>query len=158
MLRIIDQFTRKRCQNKRTDVDYNLLLEFFQKIFCCTWAVGCKKFVHYIRTYVMPRTVYFGWICMNVELLNDISKSFGLQNRTAISLYFVRICKFSQIYCKIKLGVKSFLYVSCKTIMIPPFRQNMHNKQYCAIFLFIYLKCLTYSSKANRIAWIWRTS
>ena len=33
MARIIDQFGRKMCQKKRKDVDYKLLLEFFQKIF-----------------------------------------------------------------------------------------------------------------------------
>ena len=33
MARIIDQFGRKRCQKKRKDVDYKLLLEFFQKYF-----------------------------------------------------------------------------------------------------------------------------
>ena len=31
--RIIDQFARKRCQKKRKDVGYKLLLEFFQKYF-----------------------------------------------------------------------------------------------------------------------------
>ena len=33
MARIIDQFGRKRCQKKRKDVDYKLLLEFLQKYF-----------------------------------------------------------------------------------------------------------------------------
>ena len=33
MPRIIDQFGRKMCQKKRKDVDYKLLLDFFQKYF-----------------------------------------------------------------------------------------------------------------------------
>ena len=33
MSRIIDQFVRKRCQKKRKDLSYQLLLEFFQKYF-----------------------------------------------------------------------------------------------------------------------------
>ena len=41
---IIDKFWSKRCQKKRKDMDYKLL-----QIFCCTWAVGCWKFVQYIR-------------------------------------------------------------------------------------------------------------
>ena len=65
MARIIDQFGRKRRQKKRKDVDYNLLKQFFQKMFCCTWAVGCQRFVQYIiYICLVPRTVYFGWICM----------------------------------------------------------------------------------------------
>ena len=47
--RMIDQFVRKQCQKKPKDMDYNLLDEFFQKIFCCTWRVGCHKFIQYIR-------------------------------------------------------------------------------------------------------------
>ena len=45
--RIIDQFEPKRCQKKRKYVSYQLLSKFFQKI-CCTWTVGCQKFVQYI--------------------------------------------------------------------------------------------------------------
>ena len=30
---MIDKFGRKRCQKKRKDVDYKLLLEFFQNYF-----------------------------------------------------------------------------------------------------------------------------
>ena len=33
MPRLIDQFGRKMCQNKRKDVDYKLLYEFFQNDF-----------------------------------------------------------------------------------------------------------------------------
>ena len=33
MTGIIDQFGSKRCQKKRKDVDYQLLLDFFQKYF-----------------------------------------------------------------------------------------------------------------------------
>ena len=38
---ISDQFGRKRCQKKRKDVDYNLLIDFFQKKFVVheRWAV-----------------------------------------------------------------------------------------------------------------------
>ena len=38
-------------------------MKVFSKTCCCTGAVGYQKFVQYIRRYVMPRTVYFGWIC-----------------------------------------------------------------------------------------------
>ena len=43
--RITDQFGCKRCQKKRKDVDYKLFLRVFSKIFCCSWTVGCQKFV-----------------------------------------------------------------------------------------------------------------
>ena len=33
VVRMIDQFGRKRCQKKRKDVDYKILEEFFQKYF-----------------------------------------------------------------------------------------------------------------------------
>ena len=46
---IIDEFQRKRCQKKRKDVSHQFLSEFFSKIFCCTWMVGCQKFVQYRR-------------------------------------------------------------------------------------------------------------
>ena len=55
-------------------------IRVFPKIFCCPWAVGCRKFVQYIRnTYVMPRTVYLGWICTYVciELIFDSSMFMG---------------------------------------------------------------------------------
>ena len=47
----------KRCQKKRKYVSYQLLFfknivlynRFFSKILCCTWMVGCQKFVQYIR-------------------------------------------------------------------------------------------------------------
>ena len=42
-------------------------IRVFSKIFCCTWAVGCQNFGQYI-TYVMPWTVYFGWICSSCDL------------------------------------------------------------------------------------------
>ena len=42
LCRVIDQFWRKKSQKKRKDVDY---------------------IVQYIGTYVIPRTVYFDWIC-----------------------------------------------------------------------------------------------
>ena len=32
-MRIIDQFGRKICQKKRKDVEYKIILEFFQKYF-----------------------------------------------------------------------------------------------------------------------------
>ena len=40
---IIDQFGRKRCQKKRKDVDYNLLLEFFQKYFVVHEQLAAKN-------------------------------------------------------------------------------------------------------------------
>ena len=46
---MIDQFGRKRCQKKRKDVDFKLLLRVLSKIFCCKWMVGCQKFSQYIR-------------------------------------------------------------------------------------------------------------
>ena len=64
MVRMIDQFGRKRCQKKRKDVvDYKLLKEFFQEKFCCAWAVGCRKFVQYIRMlwpgrFILVESVY----------------------------------------------------------------------------------------------------
>ena len=50
--RIIDQFVSKRCQKKRKDVEYKLLCSYkkmFPKKICCSWTVGCQKFVQYIR-------------------------------------------------------------------------------------------------------------
>ena len=48
MPRIIDQFGRKRCQKKRKDVDYELVREFFSKIFCCARPVGCQICIQYV--------------------------------------------------------------------------------------------------------------
>ena len=42
MPQIVDQFGRKRCQKKRKDVDYNLLLEFFQKYFVVHEQLAAK--------------------------------------------------------------------------------------------------------------------
>ena len=55
--RIIDQFGRKRCQKKRKD-----LKRFFLKniLFCMSKIMS-------LHTYVILRTVYFGWICKSVE-------------------------------------------------------------------------------------------
>ena len=41
--RIIDQLRRKRCQKKHKDVDYKLLLNFFQKYAHCIrmFCTGC---------------------------------------------------------------------------------------------------------------------
>ena len=39
--RIIDQFKRKMGQKKREYVKYQLLQEFFSKIFLCTRTVSC---------------------------------------------------------------------------------------------------------------------
>ena len=61
-----DQFGRKRCQKKRKDVDYNLLLDFFQKYFVVHEQSAVKNT---FSTYVCyAPDVFFGWIC-NVELL-----------------------------------------------------------------------------------------
>ena len=40
--------------------------DIFSKIFCCTWACGCQRFVQYIHMLCPGRTVYFGWICTSV--------------------------------------------------------------------------------------------
>ena len=61
MARIIDQFGLKRCQMKRKDVDYKLLLEFFKNVLLYISSRLSK--IRSVHTYVMPRTVYFGWIC-----------------------------------------------------------------------------------------------
>ena len=70
--RIIDRLGCKRCQKKRKDVDYKLFYKNF-----CTWTVGCQIFVQYIGTYVVLRTVYFGWICRFCAHNMHISKIVG---------------------------------------------------------------------------------
>ena len=49
MTRIIDQLGRKRCQKKRKDVDYKLLLEFFQKLFVLLEQSAVKNYFQYIH-------------------------------------------------------------------------------------------------------------
>ena len=45
MARIIDWIGRLRYQKKRKVMEYKLLQEFFQKIFCCTSTFCCQKLV-----------------------------------------------------------------------------------------------------------------
>ena len=60
MPRMIDQFGRKRCQKKRTDLENKLLQEFFQKYFVvngqCSQLQAIKNSV---STYVL-RSLYRG--------------------------------------------------------------------------------------------------
>ena len=60
MPQIIDQFGHKMCQKKRKDVDYKLLQDFFKNIFLYMHCRLSK--IRSVQTYVIPWTVYFGWI------------------------------------------------------------------------------------------------
>ena len=62
----------------------------FSKIFCCTWMVGCQKLAQYIRTYVIPRTVYFNWICTQADC-NSVSKYLNQTLITLISWYMIAL-------------------------------------------------------------------
>ena len=57
---IIDQKVPKEAERCGLQIS----IRVFSKIFCCTWTVGCQKFVY---CNVMPRTVYFGWICISKQ-------------------------------------------------------------------------------------------
>ena len=56
--RMIGQFGRKRCQKKRKDMDYKILLEFFKNTLLCLNGWLSKN--SYVR-YALD--VFFGWIC-----------------------------------------------------------------------------------------------
>ena len=65
---LVDQFKRKKCQKKRKDVDYNLLEEFFIIVLLYMSSRLSKiRSDGSVHTYVMPRTVYFGWICIDTK-------------------------------------------------------------------------------------------
>ena len=64
--RIVDQFGRKRCQKKRNEMKHKLRYEFFQK-YSAVHKQSAVKNSFSTYTYVMPWTVYFGWICMWVR-------------------------------------------------------------------------------------------
>ena len=77
--RINHQFGRKRCQKKRKDVDYNLLLEIFQKYF----VVHERSAVKYsFSTYVWSKVdscfcgaVYLYWTMTHFETSLLINKT-----------------------------------------------------------------------------------
>ena len=77
--RIIDQFGCKRCKKKRTDVNYKLLWELFQKCFVLHGQSAVKN-----NTYVIRRTVYFGWICM--LFIPDSKRAWALLPSETLSL------------------------------------------------------------------------
>ena len=83
--RIKDQFRHKRCQKKRKDVDYKLLLEFFQEYFLVHKRLAVKNsFSKYMRMLYIGRYTYLGWIC-NLMF-------WGGKNATYFDTYFKDIC------------------------------------------------------------------
>ena len=70
--RIMNQFGRKR------------LFKSFSKIFCCTKAVGCQKFVQYIRLlchgrFILVESVFFSFINLYLSDKNFATVIFSAQ-------------------------------------------------------------------------------
>ena len=82
---------RKRCQKNREYVDYQRLKEFFQ-------TYGWLSKIRSVHTYVILRTVYFGWIC---SIINLSIKCLNLKKITedeyGITLIFLMILHSSRI-------------------------------------------------------------
>ena len=60
--RIIDQFGHKRCQKKRKDVGYKLILEYFQKCFTVHEQLAVKNSL----------STYICMLCSGCFILNGI--------------------------------------------------------------------------------------